>query len=129
MQADSTSAACPELAVIPPVPIIFGATPEAKMKRIIVLSTLITLCALSLVLSAQQPQGAAAQAPKVIEVEKLKDNLFVLRSAPGGPNGGGNTAVFVTSAGVVVVDAKNPGWGQPILDKIKELTPKPVTTL
>jgi len=29
----------------------------------------------------------------------------------------------------VVVDAKNPGWGQPILDKIKELTPKPVTTL
>ncbi len=28
-----------------------------------------------------------------------------------------------------MVDAKNPGWGQPILDKIKELTPKPVTTL
>jgi glyoxylase-like metal-dependent hydrolase (beta-lactamase superfamily II) len=30
---------------------------------------------------------------------------------------------------VTVVDAKNPGWGQPILDKIKELTPKPVTLL
>jgi glyoxylase-like metal-dependent hydrolase (beta-lactamase superfamily II) len=30
---------------------------------------------------------------------------------------------------VVVVDAKNPGWGQPILDKIKGLTDKPVTTL
>jgi glyoxylase-like metal-dependent hydrolase (beta-lactamase superfamily II) len=30
---------------------------------------------------------------------------------------------------VVVVDAKNPGWGKPILDKIKELTPKPVTLL
>ena len=43
--------------------------------------------------------------------------------------GGGNTAVFVTTAGVVVVDAKNPGWGKPILDKIKELTPKPVTML
>jgi len=26
--------------------------------------------------------------------------------------------------GVTVVDAKNPGWGQPILDKIKELTDK-----
>ena len=25
--------------------------------------------------------------------------------------------------------AKIPGWGQPILDKIKELTPKPITTL
>lgn len=65
----------------------------------------------------------AANAPKIIEVEKVKDNLFVLRG------GGGNTAVFVTAAGVTVVDAKNPGWGQPILDKIKELTPKPVTTL
>ena len=43
--------------------------------------------------------------------------------------GGGNTAVFVTADGVTVVDAKNPGWGQPILDKIKELSPKPVTLL
>ncbi len=64
-----------------------------------------------------------AQAPKVVEVEKLKDNLFVLKG------GGGNTAVFVTTGGVVVVDTKNPGWGQPILDKIKELTPKPVMTI
>ena len=31
--------------------------------------------------------------------------------------------------GVTVVDTKNPGWGQPILDKIKELTPKPVTMI
>ena len=43
--------------------------------------------------------------------------------------GGGNTAVFVGADGVVVVDTKLPGWGQPILDKIKELTPKPVTTI
>ena len=37
--------------------------------------------------------------------------------------------MFLTANGVIVVDAKNPGWGKPILDKIKELTPKPVTTL
>jgi hypothetical protein len=55
----------------------------------------------------------APAAPKVIEVEKLKDNLFVLKG------GGGNTAVFVGSSGITVVDTKNPGWGQPILDKIK----------
>jgi glyoxylase-like metal-dependent hydrolase (beta-lactamase superfamily II) len=61
----------------------------------------------------------------VVEVEKVKDNLFVLR----GSGGGGNTAVFVMANGVAVVDAKNPGWGRPILDKIKELTPKPVTLL
>jgi glyoxylase-like metal-dependent hydrolase (beta-lactamase superfamily II) len=59
----------------------------------------------------------------VIEVDKLKDNLFVLRG------GGGNTAAFVTANGVVVVDTKNPGWGQPLIDKIKTLTDKPVTTI
>ena len=90
------------------------------MKRGMVLGMLLALGALAAV-KAQPP---AADAPKVIEVEKVKDNLYVLR---GG--GGGNTAVFVTANGVVVVDAKNPGWGKPILDKIKELTPKPVTTL
>ena len=67
----------------------------------------------------------AQDTPKVIEVEQLEDNLFVLRGA----GGGGNTAVFVTTDGVVVVDTKNPGWGQPILEQIKALTQNPVTTL
>ena len=30
---------------------------------------------------------------------------------------------------MVVVDTKNPGWGQPLLDKIKTVTDKPVTTI
>jgi cyclase len=89
------------------------------MKRAMVLGMLLILGGLVAV-KAQPP---AADAPKVIEVEKVKDNLYVLRG------GGGNTAVFLTAAGVVVVDAKNPGWGTPILNKIKELTPKPVTML
>src|SRR5258706_4512610 len=92
------------------------------MQRSIVLGVLVGVGALSLVVAARQA-GGGQQAPKIVEVEKLKDNLFVLKG------GGGNTAVFVTSTGVVVVDAKNPGWGQPVLDKIKELTSKPVTTL
>jgi glyoxylase-like metal-dependent hydrolase (beta-lactamase superfamily II) len=73
----------------------------------------------------QQPTagGAQGEQPRIVEVEKLKDNLFVLRG------GGGNTAVFVQADGVTVVDTKNPGWGQPILDKLKELTNKPVTTI
>lgn len=66
-------------------------------------------------------QAPAASAPKVVEVDKLKDNLFVLKG------GGGNTALFVTATGAVVVDTKLPGWGQPLLDKIKTLTDKPVT--
>jgi glyoxylase-like metal-dependent hydrolase (beta-lactamase superfamily II) len=68
-------------------------------------------------------QPPAQSGPKVVEVEKVKDNLYMLKG------GGGNTAVYVGANGVTVVDAKNPGWGQPILDKIKELTPKPVTLL
>ena len=90
------------------------------MKRGIVLGALVLVGVLSLGVKAYQPP---ADGPKVVEVEKLKDNLYVLRG------GGGNTAVFLTASGVIVVDAKNPGWGKPILDKIKELTPKPVTTL
>src|SRR5467141_4955689 len=93
------------------------------MKRSIVLGVLIGVGALSMVVAARQAGGGGQQAPKVVEVEKLKDNLYVLKG------GGGNTSVFITAAGVVVVDAKNPGWGQPILDKIKTLTDKPVTTL
>ena len=62
---------------------------------------------------------------KVIEAERLEDNLFVLR----GEGGGGNTAVFITTDGVVVVDTKNPGWGEPILEQIRALTSNPITTL
>ncbi len=91
------------------------------MKRSVVLGILLAVGAMAAV-KAQPP---AANAPKAIEVEKVKDNLYVLR----GNGGGGNTAVFITANGIVVVDAKNPGWGTPILNKIKELTPKPVTTL
>lgn len=89
------------------------------MKRALVLGVLVAIGGIAIV-SAAQP---AADAPKVVAVEKVKDNLFVLRG------GGGNTAVFVMASGVAVVDAKNPGWGAPILAEIKKLTPKPVTLL
>ncbi len=92
------------------------------MRRSIVLGTLMAAGALSLAVSAYQAPPSPP-APKVVEVEKIKDNLFLLKG------GGGNTAVFVGTTGVVVVDTKLPGWGQPILDKVKELTPKPVTTI
>lgn len=93
------------------------------MRREVVLGTVIAAGALSIAIAAyQQPPGGGAQ-QMVIEVDKLKDNLFVLRG------GGGNTAVFVQASGVTVVDTKNPGWGQPLLNKIKELTNKPVTMI
>jgi glyoxylase-like metal-dependent hydrolase (beta-lactamase superfamily II) len=91
------------------------------MSRGIVLGALVAVGAATAVSAAYQAQQQ--NAPKVVEVQKLKDNLYML------VGGGGNTAVFVGTTGVVVVDTKNPGWGQPILDKIKELTDKPVTTI
>jgi glyoxylase-like metal-dependent hydrolase (beta-lactamase superfamily II) len=91
------------------------------MKRGIVLGVLIAVGALSIGVSAAF-QGQA-QAPRITAVDKVKDNFYVLRG------GGGNTGVFIMANGVAVVDTKNPNYGQPILDEIKKLTPKPVTLL
>src|SRR4029450_13536586 len=59
------------------------------------------------VAAGQQPaSGAAAQtAPKVVEVEKLRDNLFMLKG------GGGNTAVFVRGCGCGGRGYEEPGVG------------------
>ena len=96
------------------------------MKRLIVLGAVFAVGALSMTVAAlQQPAagGAQAQAPRVVEVEKVRDNLYLMRG------GGGNSGVFIGSTGVVVVDTKNPGWGQPLLEKIKSVTDKPVTMI
>jgi cyclase len=94
-----------------------------RMKRTIFLATLVTIGSLSMAVAAfQQPP---ANAPKVVEAQKLRDNLYMLT----GMNGGGNTAVFIRSDGITLVDTKNPGWGKPILDKVKTLSDKPVTQI
>src|SRR5262245_41802591 len=95
------------------------------MKRQVVLGTLIAIGLLSISLAAlqQAPARGGAPAPRVVEVNKLKDNLFMMTG------GGGNSAVFIMANGVAVVDTKNPGWGQPLLDKIKSVTDKPVTLI
>lgn len=90
------------------------------MQRAVLLSTLIGIGALTLGVAGEPLQE---QGPKVVQVERIEPNLYVLKG------GGGNTTVFIAAKGVVVVDSKNPGWGQPLLDKIKTLTNKPITTL
>ena len=88
------------------------------MRRGIILGVLLTVGVLSPAVMSNQQQGE-----RIVEVEQLEDNLFVLKG------GGGNSAAFVTSDGVVLVDTKLAGWGQSLLDKIGELTPDPVTTI
>jgi cyclase len=90
------------------------------MKRGIVLGILVAVGAMSMTAAAFQQAGSEQ---RVVEVEKLKDNLYMMRG------GGGNSAVLITANGVVVVDTKNPGWGQPLLEKIRSVTDKPVTTI
>jgi glyoxylase-like metal-dependent hydrolase (beta-lactamase superfamily II) len=90
--------------------------------RQVVLGALIAAGAITMtVRAAQQPAGQPA--PMVVDVEKLRDNFYVMRG------GGGNSGVFLTAAGVVVVDTKNPGWGKPLLDKIRTVTDKPIKTI
>ena len=59
----------------------------------------------------------------VAGLERVTDTLYVITG------GGGNTAAFVTTDGVVVVDTKLSEWGQPILDQIRTFTDKPVTMI
>ena len=58
--------------------------------------------------------------PSIHAREVSMKRMFVLNALAGGA--GGNTSVFVTATGVVVVDTKNPGWGQPLLEVIKTRT-------
>jgi cyclase len=91
--------------------------------RISVLGTLVLAGALTVVVAAQQP--ASQPSVDTLTVEKVKDNLWVIR----GGTSGGNTAVFATAKGLTLVDTKSPGWGQPLLDKIKTISDKPITTI
>ena len=100
------------------------------MRRLVLLGVLVGVGALSLS-AAQQPPAAPA-GPRVVDIEKLKDNLYVLTSStPGNPAtfSGGNVAVFITDGGVTLVDTKLAGWGQAVVDKVKSVTDKPVTTI
>jgi glyoxylase-like metal-dependent hydrolase (beta-lactamase superfamily II) len=91
------------------------------VRRLLILGSLLLAGGASMSVAARQQP--AADAARVVEIDKLKDNLFVMKG------GGGNSSVFVTADGVIVVDTKNPGWGQPLLDAIRKVTDRPVTTI
>src|SRR5262245_4599553 len=72
--------------------------------------------------------GAAAQQqrpriPPTGAIKNVRDNLYVI------PGAGGNTTVFVTQGGVVLVDTKLPGNGDAILNQVRTVTDKPVSTI
>ncbi len=106
------------------------------MRRTLIVGTLILAGGLSLAVAAAvqapPPPGPTPAALAATKIEKVKDNLYVITGSAPGPRdafSGGNTAVFITDTGVVVVDTKLAGWGQVILDRIKTVTNKPVVTI
>jgi glyoxylase-like metal-dependent hydrolase (beta-lactamase superfamily II) len=66
-----------------------------------------------------------------LDVQDVADNLYMLANASSvqGMGGGGNTAIFVTDGGVVLVDTKINGYGQDIIEHVAGITDKPITTV
>jgi glyoxylase-like metal-dependent hydrolase (beta-lactamase superfamily II) len=104
------------------------------MKRALLLGLLVGISAAVMSLGAQQApsgerggrengqgRGRGPGFPPVSAPEKVADTLYMI------PGQGGNTAAFITSDGVVIVDTKLANNGQAILDQLKTVTDKPVT--
>jgi cyclase len=114
---------------------------EEHMNRMMVLATLLTVAALSIAVSGAQSPAARA---KVRAIQPIRDNLYWIPGSdqntypiPGSGYSaaartmttGGNTVVFVTDQGVVLVDTMNPGSGPEIIAQVKSVTDKPVTMI
>ena len=97
------------------------------MKRALVLGVIVAAGVATL----QVARAQQAQAP-LPAIQKVKDNLYVITGSDPTDRAkftGGNVGVFVTDAGVVLVDTKLANYGQQIVDQIKTVTNKPVTTI
>lgn len=96
------------------------------MRRVVTLSILV---AMGILASFATNEARQARAPMM--VLNVAHNLHVLASDPAGQGmrSGGNTAVFETADGVVLVDTKLAGYGPDILEKVQAITAKPVTTI
>jgi cyclase len=104
------------------------------MKRAFILGVIALSGGLSIAVTAfQTPAAAPSQAAlDVTKIEKVKENLYIITGWSPTPRetfSGGNTGVFITDRGVVVVDTKLANWGPTILERIKSVTNKPVVTI
>ena len=96
------------------------------MRRI---ACLAAVTIIGVTLAAASYEAQAERHP--IRPRELTESLYVLTSDPAeqGMRTGGNTAVFLTSDGVVLVDTKIKGYGADILAQVRQITDMPVTTI
>jgi cyclase len=104
------------------------------MRRAFTLGLLAAVGGLSIAVAAFQvpPPAPSTAALAATTIEKVKDNLYVITGSSPLPRetfSGGNTGVFITEAGVTVVDTKLANWGPTILERIKTVTNKPVVRI
>jgi cyclase len=98
------------------------------MKRALVLGLLLAAGTLTAV-AGYQGQAARAVLP---DLTRVKDNLYIIEASSPTDRSmftGGNTGVFIMDSGVLVVDTKLSGYGNDLLQKIRKVTDKPVTTI
>ena len=88
------------------------------MKRSVVLGSILVAGLAVVAVSAQRNP-----LPPIGKIEHIRGNLYKIFG------GGGNTTVFVTSKGVVLVDTKLANNGQAILDQVRSVTDKPVSMI
>src|SRR5262245_7111944 len=99
------------------------------MRRGFLFGALIAVGSFSAVLTGFQQPAQRAVLP---DLQKVKDNFYIIAASSPVDRSmftGGNTGVFITDAGVVVVDTKLAGYGSDILAKIRAVTSKPVTMI
>jgi cyclase len=104
------------------------------MRRDVVAGLLIIVGVVSMTAAARGPSQAPAAAPQapLPDLTKVKENLYIIEASSPVDRSmftGGNTGVFITDNGVVVVDTKLANYGPGIIAKIKAVTSKPVTTI
>jgi cyclase len=97
------------------------------MQRSAVLSAIIIAGVLAAAIAAAQqqppPGGGLPPFQPLAGIERVRDNLYIVQGQ------GGNAGVLVTANGVVLVDTKLANNGQAILDQVRKVTDRPVTTI
>src|SRR4029079_16994074 len=102
-----------------PPPRHLSTTENRHMKRGILFSAILAIASLSALMTGYPPTAQRAVLP---DLQKGKDNFYIITASSPVDRTmftGGNTGVFITDAGVVVVDTKLPAYGPDTMAKIR----------
>ena len=103
------------------------------MKRVYVLVGIIAAGTVAMVAAQQAParEGRGGGPPVInLQLEKVRPGIYQLPIFNQSNAPGATTTIFVSqNNGVILVDTKNPGSGKAIIENVKKITDKPITTI